>query len=126
MSRLFLLVGVLCLSACVASRAPSRANAEVITREQIEHADAATALDAIQRLRPSFLRYRGNATTSSPRGVAPVVYFGEDRLGSLTELGSIDIVHVEEIRYISAIDATTRWGTGHTGGVILIVTRKSQ
>jgi hypothetical protein len=29
---------------------------------------------------------------------------------------------VKEIRYISASDATTRWGTGHSGGVILVVT----
>jgi outer membrane cobalamin receptor len=125
-------VGALCVvAACVvACRAGGRtgsvaplASSDVITRAEIEKIEATTALDVIQRLRPSFLRYRGTSTASNPRGVAPVVYFGEDRLGGLNQLSTVNVVHIEEIRFISAIDATTRWGAGHTGGVILIVVR---
>jgi hypothetical protein len=47
-----------------------------------------------------------------------VIYVNGMRAGPLEALRSISAVDVQEIRYISAADATTRWGTGHSGGVI--------
>jgi hypothetical protein len=35
----------------------------------------------------------------------------------------VRITETEQIRFISATDATTRWGTGHMGGVIEVILR---
>ena len=37
-------------------------------------------------------------------------------------LSLIATMHIKEIRYLSATDATQRWGTDHAGGVIEVVT----
>jgi hypothetical protein len=42
----------------------------------------------------------------------------------LTGLSTIPANRVREIRYINAADATTRWGTGHASGVILVTTKR--
>ena len=42
--------------------------------------------------------------------------------GGVEELRSIRAEHVVEIRYMSASEATTRFGTGYTGGLILVTT----
>jgi len=44
--------------------------------------------------------------------------------------GELDVLYgfgtedLEEIRYISASDATTRFGTGYPGGIINLITRR--
>jgi hypothetical protein len=48
---------------------------------------------------------------------------GGVRMGGLEELHSIRAADVESIRFINARDATTRWGTGHMGGVIEVLLR---
>jgi hypothetical protein len=45
-------------------------------------------------------------------------------LGAIENLASVNAVTVREIRYIGATDATTRYGTGYVGGVILVTTKK--
>jgi hypothetical protein len=43
------------------------------------------------------------------------------RHGDIQSLRSILIEEIAEVRFISASDATTRWGTGHAGGVIQVL-----
>jgi hypothetical protein len=108
------------------SRSEPRRNDNVITRDEMLHADVSTAYDAIVRLRPAFLRSHGNATMNDPGGVLPRVYIGTDRLGGINDLRDVDVARVEEIRYINPLDAQTLYGINHTGGVILVVRRKQQ
>lgn len=76
------------------------------------------AYDVISRLRPQWLRRRG-------RSLLPAVFRDNIRIGTDIEaLKSIRLENVFELRYLSASDATMRWGTGFTGGVIQIVTRR--
>jgi len=42
------------------------------------------------------------------------------RRGSLGDLQSILSTEIQEMQYLSAGDATNRFGTGHTGGAILV------
>lgn len=101
--------------------APSSSR-NVLTREQILETQAGTALDALRSLRPSWLRPRGTATSMQPPPI--MVFIDNVRSGaSLERLASIDVSSVEEIRWINARDATTRWGTGVAGGVIQVITR---
>jgi opacity protein-like surface antigen len=41
--------------------------------------------------------------------------------GNIDGLANIPVALIEEIRYISPNEATSRWGTGHTAGVIEVI-----
>jgi hypothetical protein len=112
------------------SAATGQKNQNVITSEEIAgQSSAATAYDVIQRLRPNFLRTRGavhgspSGTTNNLEQVDLVVYLNETRLGGTDELRQIPTTEIREIRYYSASDATTKWGTGHSAGAIQVFSR---
>jgi hypothetical protein len=73
--------------------------------------------DALQRLRPGFLRAR---STGSNTNAYPVVYVDGMRRGGIDFLRSISSNSVQEVRYLSAIDATTRYGLNIEAGVIQV------
>ena len=129
---------VLCLSllnavgACASSgsgEGAARPSTSVITSDEIAQTSAANAYELIQRLRPNFLRTRG-AVRGAPRGspnqleaVDLVVYMNESRMGGSDQLRQIPVSEIREIRYFTAADATTKWGTGHTAGAIQVISR---
>lgn len=118
---LSLLVAVT-LSACGAStgRHASRER-NLITAEEIAEVQVFTAWDAIQQLRPAFLR--GRYSMSADAVSLPIVYVDGLRYGGAEELRRIRAVDVATIRFLSPSDATTRFGTGHTGGALLVEMR---
>jgi hypothetical protein len=127
---LCLLIGPLValnLAACSAGRPiQARPSSDVITREELTGQGLANAYEAVQRLRPAFLRSRGPVSVRDPRPAMPLVYVNGVRYGEPQTLRNLRVQEVEEIRFISATDATTRWGTGHTGGVIEVMLRRSE
>ena len=44
------------------------------------------------------------------------------RRGSSADLSSMMAPEIEQMEYMSASDATNRYGTGHAGGAILVQT----
>jgi hypothetical protein len=58
-----------------------------------------------------------------PEAVDLVVYLNDNRLGGTDQLRQLAISEISEIRYYSASEATTKWGTGHSAGAIQIVSR---
>ena len=107
----------------------ARPSTSVITSDEIAQTSAANAYELIQRLRPNFLRTRG-AVRGAPRGspnqleaVDLVVYMNESRMGGSDQLRQIPLSEIREIRYFTAADATTKWGTGHTAGAIQVISR---
>lgn len=111
---------LLVLVSCATTSSPSRGTSDVLTREEIQLSSASNAYDVLQQLRPQFLRSRGAVSIRDPRPAYAVVYLNDVHYGSLSALRTIQIDEIDEIRYISAPDATTRWGTGHGGGVIQV------
>ncbi|HJP86975.1 MAG TPA: TonB-dependent receptor plug domain-containing protein [Gemmatimonadaceae bacterium] len=115
------------LAACTASRVgpADPADTHIITREEIESSKAATVFDAIQKLRPNFLTYRGetsfNKKSSQPY---PTVYVDGQEFGPISSLRSIPASQVETIRLYRSWEATTKYGTGNMGGVIAVATRQ--
>jgi hypothetical protein len=71
------------------------------------------ALQAVQRLRTRWLQTRAGLE-------APVLYVDGTRRGSADELRFLRADEIERMEYMSPSDATTRFGTGHTGGAILV------
>ena len=124
----FKLLALLALAACssnsaskaaepAATPAATRASRDVITRAQIEATPSQDAYDLVQRLRPEFLRERGVSSITRGRAL-PVVYMDGVRRGGPEMLKTVRSNEIEEIRFISATDATTRWGSEHTAGAI--------
>ena len=97
--------------------------AEIASRAR----DATNALQIIEQLRPQMLRSRGSsslAPSATSDDALPRVYVDDISYGNLNSLSNVNSTSIREIRFIKAGDATTRWGTGHTGGVILVTTKK--
>ena len=114
-------------SATGSARAPSRQQ-DVITEAEITSraAEASNVLQVVQKLRPQMLRSRGrfSPADSTGSGTIPKVIVDDVSYGSVESLANINAIAVREIRYLGAADATTRWGTGYPGGVILVTMKK--
>ncbi len=112
-------------TAAASAPRPARGSANVITEAEVLAANVNNAYEAIQRLRPTMLRGRGSASSSDQSGSQGlVVYVDGSPLGGVQALGNISALNVREIRYLSASDATTRFGTGHPVGAILVTTKR--
>jgi len=105
-------------------------NQNVITSEEIARTSASNAYELIQHLRPNYLRTRGavhgapsSDGTNHLEAVDLVVYLNESRFGGSDQLRQITLSDIREIRYYSASEATTKWGTGHSAGAIQVLTR---
>lgn len=106
-----------------AAHGNSRPSANLITAEQVGNAQAGSAYEVISRVQPSMLRQR-RARAGLADEAALVVYVDAVRYGSVDALKNIPASSIEEIRYLSPIEATARYGQGHNGGVILVVINK--
>ncbi len=89
----------------------------VLTVEELEASAATNLLDAVRRLRPTWLRSRSGGGTAA-------VFIDGIHAGDLSRLETIYLQVVREVRYISAADATMRWGTGYPNGAIDVITRR--
>lgn len=103
-----------CASSGSANR-PEGATANRIVEAEFEGLGQISPLRAIERLRPRWLRTRS--------GDDPQLHIDGARRGSLRDLESYQLADIERMEYMSASDATTRFGTGYAGGVILVFTR---
>lgn len=107
------------LSACAtgaggsSSGGPGR-SANRITQEELADYTTLNALDAIRRLRPRWLQVRGDT---------PVAILDGARLGSPDALRSVAVSDVASMTYLSASDATLRYGTNFPAGAIEVRTR---
>ena len=119
-------------TATTTAAAPSprvpRGSSNLITSAEIEAAaqDIQNAYELVERLRPMMMRPRNLSAGAVGAGTTfgVVAYVEEVRLGDLEALATVMRATVREIRYIGATDATTRWGTGHSNGVIQVVLKR--
>ena len=112
-------------SACVVGNpGPSRASSQGdITRPELEQVLSESAYEAVEQLRPSWLFYRRTPTLTNPNP-EPAAYVDQAKLIVLDDLRTIPVQDVERIRFLSASDATTVYGTGHMWGAIVVTTRR--
>lgn len=94
-----------------------RGPADLITEAEIgAGTNYQNAMEVVQYLRPQMLRARGSLPV--------MLYIDEVRMTDMNGLTGVPANRVKEIRFINARDATTRWGTGHDSGVILLTTKR--
>jgi hypothetical protein len=102
----------------------ARSQPNVITEQQIVDSNLSTAFDVVRSLRPAWLRQRP-MSISNPEGAEVAVYVDGARMaGGLESLRQLRAENLTRMEFMSASDATTRYGTGHMGGAILVTTRR--
>ena len=130
--QLWSLLLVLVLAGCAAAATASGGgNSNLITSALLREADpeGLSVYQIIQRDRPHWLRAgRGAPSFGNAAGGAVSSAFARVVLdgvpyGEIDELRRLDTNEVDSIEYMSASDATTRFGTGYVSGAILVRTR---
>ena len=98
-------------------------NSAVITESEISASGAATAYDAVKKLRSNFLVSRGK-TSFNDGPPEPNVYVDENYFGPLASLKSIPAAQVGSIRLYRSWEVQAKYGTNNLGGVISVYTRQ--
>jgi hypothetical protein len=94
----------------------------MITKAELEGMDELNVYEAIRRLRPTWLRYRGQATLTGPNRESLRIYMNRHYFGDAESLSDVLVRDVRELRFLDARQATLRFGTDHTVGAIIITT----
>lgn len=123
-----LLAVVLLCAACAATSSKgaggSSRNRDVIENAEIAGSSGATAYDVVAQLRPEYLRSRGQSSLTETAPVTAIVYIDNIQMGSLSALRNLDAQAMLRVEYLNAPDATTRFGTDHNGGAVLVFTKR--
>jgi hypothetical protein len=100
---------------------PAPRRGSVITRAELDRVPGASVYDAIRQLRPTWLN---RPLTPTGSGANPIMaYVDRQQYGTVADLRNIPTEQVERVEFISATDATTRYGTGHASGAIEVTTK---
>jgi hypothetical protein len=105
----------------------TRGAANLITEAEISASQYQNALEVVQNLRPGMLIPRGvgsDASGMTAASIPVIIYMDDVRLGEPASMVNIPASRVKEIRFMNARDATTRYGTGHSSGVIVVTTKR--
>ena len=94
-----------------------RRDPNLITAEELAEHSTLNAMDVVRRLRPRWLTGRG--PSAQPQLILDGTRMGDAR----SELQSISVADVSEMRYLNASDATMRFGTNFPGGAIVVTRR---
>jgi len=129
-TRVLLLLLALSATGCASSGDPATASApaaqpnrqNILLREEITAAGVGNMQDAIQRLRPQFLRVRGQSSITQG-GDAIAVYMDNVSIGGIDVLRTIGANGVLRVEYVAGPDTAFRFGSNHSAGVIHIVTK---
>jgi hypothetical protein len=125
LNRRRVLVILLAVTACAGgSQASATGSGNVLTRAELDATGSASAYEAVQRLRPAYLRDRGPTSimNSSARN-RPAVFVDATEYGEVESLRTFPASRVEEIRYYAGQEAVTKFGSTYGAGVIQVKMR---
>ncbi len=102
----------------------ARGNSRLITRGELNEREGDSAYEVVESLNRRWLQADARGRTIGVGGpvFARVVVDGTPR-GALYELHRMSASAIESMRFISASDATTKYGTGYPGGAIEVIMR---
>ena len=95
---------------------PSR---EFLGESEIQGAHVTTAYDAIDRLRPGFIRWQRSANANQRR----LVYVDGTLMGGIEWLQSIPSTDIHEVRLVTPLTGSGMYPLNNSGGAILITTK---
>lgn len=94
---------------------------DVLTTADLVRTRASSVYDALQRLRPQWLRPRGPARIGY--NVVVRVYIDNQPIGGLDFLRSLDPEAIAEVRFYTASEANMRFSGDNDGGAIVLTRR---
>jgi len=115
---------IVCSAACAGGNHGSGSDSSTLTRTELANAGSVNALEAVQRLRPAFLRVRGpTSILNASARTRPVVFVDASEYGEIETLSSFPASRLEEIRFYSGSEAVTKFGSPYGAGVIQLKMR---
>jgi hypothetical protein len=121
--RILALAAAIATLACAsAARTGANASRVQLLAADIAATDALNAFDAVERLRPQWLRSRGPTSIENATPTYAHVFMDGRNAGDLEFLKSLHTRDVVEMRFLTAGEAAVRYGMGHLGGVIEVTT----
>ena len=125
--RNILIIGALATSIACATAGTStsgvRRDPNLISEQEIATSNGANAYEVVSRARPAFLKQRGHATIMQGGSDYATVYINSQQYGEVTSLRGITVDQIKEIRYYSASEAVSKFGSQNGTGVIQIITK---
>ncbi|MDB4883756.1 MAG: glycoside hydrolase family 43 [Gemmatimonadetes bacterium] len=121
--RRYSLLALLFSASCASgprSAGKSFADYSVLTGEQLEQQHYQSVYEAVLALRSNWLSTRGTDSFRAPSQVW--VYLDNSRLGGVQSLTTVSTHGVVSVTHLSGLEATARWGIGHSAGAISIIT----
>ena len=103
-------------------RVPTDRN--MINQLELESVAATNLYETIEKLRPNFLRSRGQASLSSAAPEYPAVYVDGRPYGDISSLHSIITSQVGMVRYYDTTAAAAKFGAMSVAGIIDVTTRQ--
>jgi hypothetical protein len=107
-------------AATAARPAARRSNRNALSADELRDSQEKNLYDAIRRMRYFWMQGRGAGSFSQPEVVQ--VYVNGQHAEGASALRQIDPSTVVSVDYLSGIDATSRYGTGHGAGAIIVRT----
>ncbi len=100
-------------------------HATMLTAADLHAVNAVSTLDAVQQLRPDFLRASPRADRDA---TGPVVYLNGMYIGDVSWLAGIQIAEVRDVTFLHPTDAFFRFGSTCRcgGGVVSVQTRQGK
>ena len=122
-----IVLALILLAGCVSgsgTSGPGRAERNRISLEEIQDQPSMSVFELVSRLRPNWFRGRSATFRSETGRNFPAVFVDGRPFGALESLHQFGTEAIQELRFISASDATTRFGTGYPAGIIELITRR--
>lgn len=114
---LTLVAALACASSGTAGTAVRR-DPNLITEQEIATSAESNLYDVVSRLRPMFLKTRGQSTINSGGSEYASVFLDGQYFGELGSLRNIVATQIHEIRYLSGPDAVSRYGMRYGSGAV--------
>jgi len=105
------------------TRRSRASNSNVLKAEEFEGSTAIDLMALVQEFRPTWLHSRGVSSIRDQSAGQLRVYLNGVSAGDVSQLREIRVSDVKELRFLPAAQAHARYGVGHEGGVIEVVTR---
>ena len=98
---------------------------DVLSEDAIEAMRVGTGYDVVARTHSEYLHSRGRESMDSRTPAVPAHVFLDDTYyGEVATLRQIPASQIAEMRFYQAYEAQFKFGTGHMGGVIQVITKQ--
>jgi hypothetical protein len=119
-----LFTAIACSPSTLARESTPSSSPNLITADEISKTSVQNALEAVQKLRPAMLKRATMSSANAQSRGEIVIYVDNTRYGAVDNLRQIPSSSIAVVRYFSASESQLKWGSGHPGGVIEVVTKR--